>query len=184
MRGDLLLLLADGLAILCLTRCVLQYAGLDGRHPLSRFCMQTTDWLVRPLRKMPQPQGKWDFACVLAALLLYYVVFMLITFIAQPAGFGGKLAAVNFLFALLHMLKAAAYVLLMGLVVRMVSSFTQPYSALSAAMQRIFEPILRPFAFLRIGRIDFSGSLLVLILWFWLSYLLPMLISRLNLWLL
>ncbi|WP_416191713.1 YggT family protein [Neisseria sp. CCUG12390] len=184
MRGDLLLLLADGLVILCLTRCVLQWAKLDNRHPLMRFCIQMTDWLVRPLHKISPSYGKWDVACVLAGLILYYVVFMLIAFIGSPSGFGAKWIAANFLFALLNTLKAAAYVLLMGLVIRMVSSFSRPYSELSVIMQRIFEPLLRPFAFLRIGRIDFSGSVLVLMLWFWLSYLLPVLISRLNLWLL
>lgn len=184
MRGDLLLLLADGLAILCLARFLLQWVRVDQDYPLMRFCTQTTNWLVKPLHKLAPPSGTGDFACVLAALLLYYVVFMLITFLAMPAGFNTKWIAANFLFALLSTLKAAAYVLLMGLVVRMISSFSRPYSELSVIMQRIFDPILRPLAFLRIGRIDFSASVLVLVLWFWLSYLLPVLISRLNLWLL
>lgn len=184
MRGDLLLLLADGLVILCLARFLLQWAQVSQDYPLMRFCVQTTNWLIEPLHKLALPSGRSDFACVLAGLLLYYVVFMLITFLGLPDGFSTKWVAANFLFALLNTLKAVAYVLLIGLIVRMVSSFSRPYSELSVIMQRIFEPILRPFAFLHIGRIDFSGSVLVLVLWFWLSYLLPVLISRLNLWLL
>lgn len=184
MRGELLLLLADGLAILCLARCLLQWVGLGAAHPLSRFCIQTTEWLIRPLRKIIPTPGKWDSCCLIAVLLLYYFVFMIITFLAMPSGFGAELVVINFLFAFLHALKAVAYMLLIGLIARMISSFSQPYSALSAAMQQIFEPILRPLAFLRLGNIDFSGSVLALVLWFWLSYLFPILITRLNLWLL
>lgn len=184
MRGDLLLLLADGLVILCLARFLLQWVQVSPDYPLMRFCVQTTDWLIKPLHKLAPPSGRRDFACMLAGLLLYYVVFMLITFLAMPTGFGTKWIAANFLFALLSTFKAAAYVMLIGMVVRMVCSFSRPYSELSVIMQRIFEPILRPFAFLRIGRIDFSASVLVLVLWVWLGYILPVLISRLNLWLL
>ena len=48
MRGDLLILLSDGIVILCIARCLLQWAGLDANHPLARFCIQATDWLVKP----------------------------------------------------------------------------------------------------------------------------------------
>lgn len=184
MRGDLLLLLADGLAIMCLTRALLQWAKLRAEHPLSRFCTQTTDWLVRPLRKITPAQGKWDIACVVAVLLLYYIVFMLISLMALPERFGAKLAFLNALFAALNLLKAAAYVLFLGLIVRMAASFRNPYSELAAIMHRVFEPVLRPFVFLRFRRIDFSGSLLALVLWLWLSRWLPQLISQLNLWML
>ena len=77
---------------------------------------------------------------------------------------------------------AACY--LLGLLLRMVLSFSKPYSPLLPVLHRIFEPLSRPFVFLKIGRFDFSGSVLVLVLWFWLGAILPQMISRLNLWLL
>lgn len=184
MRGEVLLLLADGLVILCLTRCLLQWARLDANHPLLHFCAQATDWLVKPLRKIAPPLGRWDIACVLAGWLLYHLAFMLITWVSLPNGFSAKIAAAHFLLAVLSVLKAGAYVLLLGLVIRVVVSFRDPYSALSATLQRIFIPILSPFSFLKLGRIDFSGSILALALWLWLSRLLPQLIRQLNLWLL
>lgn len=183
MRGELLLLLADGLAILCITRCLLHWAQLDAAHPLHAFSRQTTEWLVKPLRKAA-PNTEWDGASLLAAALLYYVVYMLMTWLSLPEGFSLKLVGINILFTLLAMLKAAAYVLLIGLVIRMLLSFQAPYSMLNAALHRIYTPLLKPFAFLRIGRYDFSGSLLALALWWWLSAVLPQLTSRINLWLL
>lgn len=90
MRGDLLILLSDGIVILCIARCLLQWAGLDANHPLARFCIQATDWLVKPIRKLVPPQGKWDVACILAGLLFYYAVFILIRLTASSEGFGGS----------------------------------------------------------------------------------------------
>lgn len=179
-----ILLLADVAAIVCLSRCLLQWAKLPFEHPLAQFCCQTTDWLVRPLRKAAPPLGRWDSACVLACVLVYYLAFTLVLLVMLPGGLGVKAMAANLLFAVLGLFKAAAYVLLLGLLLRMVLSFRNPYSPLLAVLHRIFEPLARPFVFLKIGRYDFSGSVLVLALWFWLSAILPQLTSKLNLWLL
>lgn len=184
MFAKVILLLADVLAIVCLTRCLLQWARLPFEHPLAQFCCQTTDWLVKPLRKVTPPLGRWDLACVLACVLVYYLAFTLVLLLALPDGLGVKAMAANMFFTLLSLLKAAAYVLLLGLLLRMVLSFSNPYTPLLAVLHRIFEPLSRPFVFLRIGRYDFSGSVLVLFLWFWLSAILPQLTSKLNLWLL
>lgn len=183
MRGDLLLLLADGIAILCAARFFLQAAGLHSEHPLLAFCTKTTDWLIRPLHKL-MPAKKYDTACLLAALLLYYAVFTLITLVAQPIAFGTKIIAVNLVLALLNVLKSASYVLLIGLFIRMVSSIKNPYSLLCVALDRIYRPILAPVQFLRYGRYDFSGSVLALLLWIWLGSLLPDIMRQINLWLL
>lgn len=184
MFAKVILLLADVLAIVCLTRCLLQWARLPFEHPLAQFCSQTTDWLVKPLRKAAPPLGRWDLACVLACVVVYYLAFTLVLLAALPGGFGVKSMAANLLFTILSLFKAIAYVLLLGLLLRMVLSFSHPYAPLLAVLHRIFEPLSRPFVFLKIGRYDFSGSVLVLILWFWLSAILPQLISKLNLWLL
>ena len=97
-----MILLSDGIVILCIARCLLRWAGLDANHPLARFCIQATDWLVKPIRKLVPPQGKWDVACILAGLLFYYAVFILIRLTASSEGFGGRVIAVNFIFAVLQ----------------------------------------------------------------------------------
>lgn len=184
MLPKLLILFSDGLAIVCLARCLLQWAKLDYGHPFAQFCAHTTDWLVRPLRKAAPPLGRWDTACILACVLLYYTAYTLIALVSLPGGFGIKVIAANLFFTVLSLFKAVAYVLLLGLVLRMVMSFQNPYSFLQASLHKIFEPLARPFVFLRFGRYDFSGSVLALLLWFWLSAILPQLTAKLNLWLL
>ena len=97
MMIKIILLLADVLAIVCLARCLLQWAGLPFEHPLAQFCTQTTNWLVRPLRKATPPLGRWDLACVLACVLVYYLAFTLVLLLALPGGFGMRLMAANLL---------------------------------------------------------------------------------------
>ena len=70
MRGDLLILLADGIVILCLARLFLQAAGLSENHALLAFSKRSTDWLVNPLHKI-LPVKKYDPACLLSGLLLF-----------------------------------------------------------------------------------------------------------------
>ena len=184
MRGELLLLLSDGLAILCITRFLLLQAGLDSRDPLLGFAMQATDWLVQPLHKIIPARGQKDRASIAAVAILYYLVFTAIALVAGTGGFGGRMIAANLLFALLHLFKSVLYVFLLGLVIRLIVSMRAPYSLLLAALEQIYRPLLKPFGFLRVGRYDFSGSLFALILWYLLSTLLPGIVRQINLWLL
>ena len=115
---------------------------------------------------------------------MYYLACTAIIFISPALSISNKLILANFWFAALHMLKAAAYTLLIGLIIRMVSSIQGRYSPLTYAIERILQPLLKPFSFLRVGRYDFSGSLLALLLWLWLARWFPQLIQQTNLWLL
>lgn len=184
MRGDLLLLLADAVAILCITRFLLRYAGLAAEHPLLKFSIQATGWLTKPWQKAFPSGEKTDWYCLPAGFLVYYLACIAIIFISPALSISNKLILANFWFAILHMLKAAAYTLLIALIIRMVSSIQGRYSPLTYAIERILQPLLKPFSFLRAGRYDFSGSLLALLLWLWLTRWFPQLIQQTNLWLL
>ena len=184
MRGDLLLLLADAIAILCITRFLLRYAGLAAEHPLLKFSIQATGWLTKPWQKAFPSGKKTDWYCLPSGFLVYYLACTAIIFISPALSISNKLILANFWFAALHMLKAAAYTLLIGLIIRMVSSIQGRYSPLAYAIERILQPLLKPFSFLRAGRYDFSGSLLALLLWLWLARWFPQLIQQTNLWLL
>lgn len=183
MMAQLILLLADALVIVCWARLLLQWGQLHYRHPLAQFCCRSTDWLVRPLRKIVPPLGPWDSACILAALLISWLAHTAILL----AGLAGapvspRAAAASALLAMLALTKGLAYALLLGLVVQMVLSFSAPHAPLMAVLRRIFLPLSRPFAALRIGRADFSLSVWAVLLWLWVSQWLPLLVQRIHLW--
>ena len=108
MRGDLLLLLADAIAILCITRFLLRYAGLAAEHPLLKFSIQATGWLTKPWQKAFPSGEKTDWYCLPAGFLVYYLACTAIIFISPALSISNKLILANFWFAALHMLKAAA----------------------------------------------------------------------------
>lgn len=139
MRGDLLLLLADAIAILCITRFLLRYAGLAAEHPLLKFSIQATGWLTKPWQKAFPSGEKTDWYCLPAGFLVYYLACTAIIFISPALSISNKLILANFWFAALHMLKAAAYTLLIGLIIRMVSSIQGRYSPLTYAIERILQ---------------------------------------------
>jgi len=73
MRGDLLLLLADAIAILCITRFLLRYAGLAAEQPLLKFSIQATGWLTKPWQKAFPSGEKTDWYCLPSGFLVYYL---------------------------------------------------------------------------------------------------------------
>lgn len=157
---------------------------IGGRTPLLKFSIQATGWLTKPWQKAFPSGEKTDWYCLPAGFLVYYLACTAIIFISPALSISNKLILANFWFAILHMLKAAAYTLLIALIIRMVSSIQGRYSPLTYAIERILQLLLKPFSFLRIGRYDFSGSLLALLLWLWLTRWFPQLIQQTNLWLL
>ena len=181
MFNQFVVLLADALAMLLLARCLLQYGRLHYMLPLAPLCGRSRDWPVKPLPLRPPPLGCLARARSLAACVCCAVLYLLLSLINLPAGmFGWPVVAADVLLAALALTRSAAYVLLGGLLWRMVLSLSQAYSPLVAVLNRVYEPLCRPFAFLRIGRWDFSGSLLALLLWGWIGWGLPAIIMHLN----
>ncbi|MCF7530594.1 YggT family protein [Neisseria lisongii] len=178
-------LLADVFAILCLGRCLLHKIRA-GQYPLAQFCKRFTERPLRLLRRHEPAAGRWDVVCVAAAFLFYYFIFIANVLIGWYQGWtwNSIWLGAGLVFSLLNIIKAAIYVLLIGLVIRMVASIRNPYDPLVAALHKIYQPLLKPFAFMRVGRYDFSATPLVLALWLLLNSVLPQLFGRLGLWLL
>lgn len=185
MLSKLIFLCADAVAILCWGRLLLQWGKLPFLHPLAQFCLKGTDWLVRPLRKIVPPIGRWDTACILAVFIVYYLatILNLLNDLSQLQ-LNVRMLAANILISLILALKALCYALFLGLFVRMFLSFTQPYSPLLATLQRIYQPLTRPFSFLRLGQYDFSATILLLLVYLTIEWFVPYAMNQITLWLL
>lgn len=183
MLRDWVFLLANTLSIVCFARLLLQWGKLSFHHPLAQFCLHSTNWLVRPLRRIAPPLGRWDSACILAALLLDYLAVTLSYFITFPGGtISWRTAAANVLLAVLYALQAFAWTLLIGLIMRAWLLLTRRrVSVLRVVLDRVYWPLTRPLAFLRVGQVDLSGCVLAVVIWAWLAIVLPSLILRINL---
>lgn len=181
MLSKLLFLCADALAILCWGRLLLQWGKLPFLHPLAQFCSKSTNWLVRPLRNIAPPLGEWDSACILAVFITYYLTTLLNLFsdLTQP-DINIRIIMVNLLLSILLALKALCSTLFLGLFVRMLLSFSKPYSILLMTLQRIYIPLTRPFSVLRIGNYDFSATVILIGLYLCLDWCFPLAINQIS----
>lgn len=185
MLVEVMLMLALLFGILCFGRMLLQYGRLHIDHPLAQLTMRSTQWLVKPLRRLVPPLGWFDMASVVAALVFMYVMHLLVALVLfkdiSVLGKGLFLAG-SVLATVLMALKALSYALLMGLLIQTILSWQQQRTHLLTVMQKIYQPLTKPFSWMRYKQFDFSAAILALFLWWWLVALLPYLQQILNNW--
>lgn len=172
-------------ASVLLLRFFLQRGGLSVSHPLAQLSMTLTDWIARPARKIIRPVKGWDTALPVAAfvVLLLVQIALLIVRLSMGATFSPAQIPYAVANALLYLTQAAAYALIACLIIQMVLSFADPYNPLMRTVCQVLQPFTRPFRFLRIGRIDFSGSLIFIALWLYTGVGVPYLRYLLRVWL-
>lgn len=178
-------MLALVFGIVCFGRMLLQFGQLHIDHPLAQFTMRTTQWCVKPLRRVVPPLGRFDMASVVAALLVMYVVHVLVAlWMFRDISLLGKATflAGSVLATVIMALKALSYALLMGLLVQSILSWQQRPTHLLTVLQRVYRPLTQPFAWMRYRQFDFSAAVLALLLWWWLVSVLPYLQQNLNNW--
>lgn len=179
------LTLALAFAIVCFGRMLLQFGRLHIDHPLAQFVWHTTQWCVKPLRRIAPPWGRFDMACVVAALLVIYLahlavalwLFRDVSVLSRPVFLAGTV-----LTSVIMALKALSYALLLGLLIQSVLSWQQKPSHLLTVLQSIYRPLTKPFAWMRYRQFDFSAAVLAVILWWWLVAVIPYLQQNLNIW--
>lgn len=162
-------------ASVAMLRFFLQRGGLSYHHSLAQFCASASNWIVKPLRRRILPIKGWDIAIVVAVLLcilLGQIAFAIIGIIMGASAHPLLIAYIASISVLL-LTQATAYALILCLVIQMVLSFSAPENPLMRVVNTVIQPLTRPFAFLRRGRWDFSGSLLFIGLWLWTSVLTP-----------
>lgn len=182
---DVALMLALAFGIVCFGRMLLQLGRLHIDHPLAQFTLRTTQWCVKPLRRIVPPLGKFDMASVIAALVVMYATHLLvalwsfrdITLLGKGVFLAGSVLA-----TVVMALKALSYALLIGLLMQSVLSWRQRPSHLLMVLQKVYQPLTKPFAWMRYRQFDFSSAILALLLWWWLVAVIPYLQQNLNSW--
>ncbi|UFS56998.1 YggT family protein [Comamonadaceae bacterium M7527] len=166
-------LLAFVLIGACLLRAWMIASSMTMVVQPGRFVVAVTDWLVQPLRRMlPRGMslGRWDGACLLAALIMAFAYGGLWTAAALSTASGDISGAVMLAAVPVAAFKMLLRVVLQGLfyllLMYAVLSWVQPQSPAYGVLSRLLEPVLSPFqrAIPRIGGVDLSALLLMLVL--------------------
>ena len=146
----------------CLLRLYMQYQRVSFKNPVGQFVFALTDWLVLPLRRVLPAVGRWDTASLVGAFLLELVQFVLLWLLM------GRIASLGAL-PLLAVFGLARLVIsgLTGLViVYAILSWIQADSPIVNVIERLCEPLLRPWRKLipLVGGIDLSPLALLVAL--------------------
>lgn len=146
----------------CLLRLYMQYQRVPFGNPVGQFVFAVTDWLVLPLRRLLPSVAKLDTASLVAAWLVALAQVVLLWLVAG-AGAGAAMLPVLALFVAVRLAISG----LTGLViVYAVLSWVRTQSPVGDVIDRLCEPLLRPFRRVipLVGGVDLSPLALLLAL--------------------
>lgn len=167
--GQLLVdVVASFLVYLLLARFLWQWLRVPFRNPLGEFLVATTNWAVRPLRRVIAPLAGLDLASLVAAWLAQMLALWALSalrggeFGAAPGAAAAILAATAFV----DLIRYSLYVLIFAVIVNVVLSWVNPYSPVAPVFDAMTRPFLRPIRRLvpPIANVDLSPLVLLIVL--------------------
>jgi len=152
------------LGVTLLLRAYMNWVGMPSRNPLAQFAIALTDWLVRPLRRVIPPAGRWDTASLVAAYLVA-VVMMALTFVLIGASVSTWPLGSLLLTALVQVLRWCLYMVFFLTLVHVIFSWVNPYAPVAPAVAMLVRPFLAPFQRILppIGGFDLSPLVLLIV---------------------
>ena len=159
--------LGNLMAFAFLLRFVMQVLRVPFSNPFAQFVVAITDFAVRPLRRLIRGWGGLDWASL---LLAWSMVFLVTICLRWLGGFPFALAGLGVWpalagLAVVELIKLAIYLLIGLVVIRAVLSWVNPYSPLSPVIYPLTEPFLRPLRQIlpHMGGVDLSPLVLILL---------------------
>jgi YggT family protein len=129
-----------------LLRFLMQLLRAPFRNPLGQAVMALTDWIVKPLRRVIPGLRGYDWATLFAAWL-FQVLWLIAIFLLFSAGFD-LVSPVAFayvaLLALIKLLEAALWILIVAVFAQALLSWVAPDGPLSGLLNALTFPFLRP----------------------------------------
>lgn len=146
----------------CLLRLYMQAQRVPFSNPVGQLVFALSDWLVMPLRKIIKPAGKFDMSCLVAAIVIQLVHYLLLWALV---GMQGSLAMVPLL-ALFGLLRMVLTGLIGLMIVFAILSWISPHSPIYGVIARLCQPVLRPVQRIipLVGGVDLSPLAVLIVL--------------------
>lgn len=126
----------------CLLRLYMQLQRIPFSNPIGQLVFALSDWLVLPLRRVIRPSGSFDLSCLLGAVLVQLVHYVLLLLLL--GGLNASAAMLVPLLAFFGMLSMILTGCIGILIVYAILSWVQPHAPIAAILARLSEPLLRP----------------------------------------
>jgi len=150
MAVQALIFLADAIvgffSGLFLLRFYMQAFRVSFGGPLGHFVVSLTNWAVKPLRRVLPGALGYDWASLVSALALQFLLMALIFGLNSSTWLAdGQTIAIWLLWGTLRaVLRLSVYILIGALVLQAVMSWVNPYSPLAAPADQLTRPFLAP----------------------------------------
>ncbi len=153
--------------LLLLVRFFMQWQRVPFHNQMGHFVLATTDWLVRPLRRVVPGLWGLDMASLLPAWLAQ-VAFVAIELVLRGVPFGGAGGVALGLagMGLVELVRMMVYLIFALVLVSAVLSWVSPHAPAAPMIRRLADPFLRPFRRIvpTIANVDLSPLVLLLLL--------------------
>ncbi|NMG55110.1 YggT family protein [Aromatoleum aromaticum] len=172
MLGNVLLLIlntaAGFLTLMLLARFFMQWQRVSFRNQIGQFVVATTDWIVRPLRRVIPGLMGIDFASLVPAWVLQTLMVFIelwVRGVPLDGSVAGLLLGVWGL-GLLELLRMAIYLVIAVVLMSAVLSWVSPHAPAASVFHNLSAPFLRPFRRVipPIANVDLSPLVLLLVL--------------------
>lgn len=156
------------LSLMLLARFFMQWQRVSFHNQIGQFVIATTDWCVRPLRRVLPGMFGLDVASLLPAWLIQTLM-AFATFAARGMRFNeNALGVVLGLWGigLVELLQLMVYMVMGIVLISAVFSWVNPHAPLAPLFFSLSEPFLRPFRRIipPIANVDLSPLVLLLVL--------------------
>ena len=153
---------------LFLLRFMMQMARVSFAGQIGDFVVKTTNWAVKPLRRIVPGMAGVDWASLIAALWLQLMLSALMISLSPmelTADSAGMVLMILML-AIRGLIRLAIYIVIGALILQAVLSWINPYSPVAPLVNQLSRPILNPIRRLvpSISGVDLSPLVAILLL--------------------
>jgi YggT family protein len=156
-----------GLFILAaLVRFWMQAFRAPARNPIAQFSMALTDFAVKPLRRVIPGVLNLDWASLVVALLLEFILqILLFTIAIGAAPNAGVLSALLFL-SFVKLIRLSIYIFIVVIIAQAVMSWINPYHPAAPFFDALSRPFMAPVRRVipTIGGVDISPIFVLIFL--------------------
>ena len=153
---------------LFLLRFMMQMARVSFAGQIGDFVVKTTNWAVKPLRRIVPGMAGVDWASLIAALWLQLMLSALVISLSPmelTADSAGMVLMILML-AIRGLIRLAIYIIIGALILQAVLSWINPYSPVAPLVNQLARPILDPIRRFvpSISGVDLSPLIAILLL--------------------
>ena len=128
-----------------LVRFWMQAFRAPSRNPIAQFTMALTDWAVKPLRRVVPGLMNLDWASLIVAGLLEFVLQVLLVLVAGISPFENPaVLSVLLVLAFVKLVRLSIYVFMGALIIQVVLSWVNPYHPVAPFFNALTNPFLNP----------------------------------------